>query len=520
MDRITLSEDEIPDLDSYFEQIHLARPILYYQEATNRAKHAAASWQNIWRYLIELDDYSVPSNFSEHVLDIGFFMIYSQSVSEHLLNLLIVDEFGLDTEHIYSDTEGPSLVSLRIDEKLSLLKMKGKDLSDDLGDRQTRNRFAHDVQIVDFFLSSNNDSTVGEIVSEAYEIADELCEAVYDRPITEVANLVRQINEFYTAEELNSAPAGSILLESIERPEGITLETNDLAALEIEELHDELGERGFSPEEYEPADSIVYPHVDAEKPVGQHTGVVIDEVESSVGLSTNITNRIKSEVVCYTSEIERTQYIHNLNLAIDIEDSRVVTKDVGSFEDYSFRRRAEPSIEFDLDSLPNQPWIRIGIMAVGESEHNYFTDFWQKEIPNVDWIRKQRRSAESNITSLWLLIETHTDFDLDSYDGEEDSLSDHISVDEEFMEMLPLIEGLLNSARAKLIRANDPVKIIDKDELPPPVKIIPVEDQARVEMLEVYINHVEHTNQKMKSELESLLFEFEDVEEYYQRRGN
>jgi hypothetical protein len=113
------------------------------------------------------------------------------------------------------------------------------------------------------------------------------------------------------------------------------------------------------------------------------------------------------------------------------------------------------------------------------------------------------------------LIDTHSDFDLDSFDGENEQLSDHLSIDDEFMKILPIIEGLLNSARARLIRANDPVKIIDKDELPPPVKIIPIEDQNRVEMLEVYIDYVESTNQKMKSELESLLFEYESAEEYF-----
>ena len=516
MKKVTLSEEEIPDFDSYFEQIHLARPILYYQEAWNRANHAADSWQYIWQYLIELDEYSVPSNFSKHVLDIGFFMIYSQSMSEHLLNLLIVDEFGLDIEYIYSDTEGPSLISLKIDEKLSLLKMAGIEFSDNLGDRDARNRFAHDVQIADYFLSDNNDSTIGEIVSDAYQSTNELCEVVYDRTIVEVADLVRQINEFYTAEALDTAPAGSILLESIERPEGITLDTDDLAAFDIEKLHDELRERGFSPEDYEPADSVVYPHIDSDKPVADRKGVVIDQVAASVGLSTNIENRMKLEVVCYNSEIERKQYIYNLNLAVDIEDTRVVTKNTNNFEDYSFRRRAEPSIEFDLDSLPNQPWVNIGVMAVGESEHSYFTDFWQKEIPNIDWIRKQRQAAESNITSLWLLIDTHSGFDLESYDGKDEQLSDYLSTDEEFMKILPIIEGLLNSARARLIRASDPVKIIDKDELPPPVKIIPIEDQNRLEMLEVYIDIVESTNQKMKSELESLLFEYELAEEYYQ----
>lgn len=515
MEKVTLSEEEIPDFDSYFEQIHLARPILYYQEAWNRANHAADSWEYIWHYLIELDDYSVPNNFSEHVLDIGFFMIYSQSISEHLLNLLIVDEFGLDTEYIYSDTEGPSLVSLKIDEKISLLRMAGREFSDDLEDRETRNRFAHDVQIADYFLSDNDDSTIGEIVSDAYQSTNDLCKVVYNRSILEVANLIRQINKFYTAETLDTAPAGSILMESIERPAGITLETDDLAALGIEELHDELKERGFSPEDYEPADSVVYPHIDSDKPVAERTGVVIDQVKASVGLSTDIKNSMELEIVCYTSEIERKQYIYNLNVAVDIEDSRVVTNSTDNFEDYSFRRRAEPSIEFDLDSLPNQPWITIGVMAVGESEHNYFTDFWQKEIPNIDWIRKQRHTAESNINSLWLLIDTHSDFDLDSFDGENEQLSDHLSIDDEFMKILPIIEGLLNSARARLIRANDPVKIIDKDELPPPVKIIPIEDQNRVEMLEVYIDYVESTNQKMKSELESLLFEYESAEEYF-----
>ena len=110
----------------------------------------------------------------------------------------------------------------------------------------------------------------------------------------------------------------------------------------------------------------------------------------------------------------------------------------------------------------------------------------------------------------------HSGFDLESYDGKDEQLSDYLSTDEEFMKILPIIEGLLNSARARLIRANDPVKIIDKDELPPPVKIIPIEDQNRLEMLEVYIDIVESTNQKMKSELESLLFEYKFAEEYYQ----
>lgn len=518
MPKVTLEEEEIQTLEEYFKQIQLARPIMYYEESADKARQAADSWEEIWKYLVELDDYSLSGSFAEHALDIGFFMIYSQSVTEYLLNLLLIDEFDIPTEFIRNYESGPSLISLRIDDKLNLLKMSGINLSDEISDKQVRNRFAHDVQISDYFLTYNDKSSIREIVDTAFETPNDICEIVYDMSISEVAETVHQVHEFYTADSLESAPAGAILMELIEKPEGITLDTDDLASRSKEEMREELNSRGFSPESYKPDSQDIYPQIDATKPVAQTQGVVIDRVQSSAGLSSQQTNRLGIVLVCYNSKLDDKRYLYSCDIAIEIEDVGVVTKEVDSFQDYNFRRRAEPTIEFDIDEIPNKPWVTVSVTAIAESEDNYFTDFWQKEVPNIDWIRRRRRYAESNITSAWLMLDTHPDFDLDSYsDG--DSLFEHLSVDDEFMKRLPHIEGLLNSARASLGRANDPVKVIDASEYPSAVKIIPTENGSRLEVLEGSFNAIEHMNQKLKKELNSMLFEYDYVKEYHSSKG-
>jgi hypothetical protein len=302
-------------------------------------------------------------------------------------------------------------------------------------------------------------------------------------------------------------------MELNERPEGIKLDTDDLAGRSKEEMREELNSRGFSPESYTPKSQEIYPQVDATKPVAENQGVVIDSIQSSAGLSSQQTNRFKIALVCYNSELNE-RYIYNCKIAVEIEDVGVVTKEVKDFQDYSFRRRGEPTIEFEIDDIPNKPWVTVGVTAIAESEDDYFTDFWQKEIPNIDYIRKQRQSAESNITSAWLMLDTHPDFELDS-NSDNNRLSENLSVDEEFMKRLPHIESLLNSARASLGRANDPVKVIDASEYPPAVKIVPTEDGSRVEVLEGAFNAIEHMNQKLKEELKSMLFEHDYVGEYH-----
>ena len=515
MRNITLSEDDISNLDSYFEQIHLARPILHYEEAFKRAKHAAESWEYIWQYLIEHNNHTVPDHFSEHVLDIGFFLIYSQSISEHMLDLLMIDNFDIDSKYVYSNEEEVSLNSIKIDDKLSLLEICGIELPEGIEDRHLRNRFAHDAQISDYFLTSHDHLDLADTIDESYELVNKLCELVYDQEIENVAKTIHQINEFYTVTSLEDAPAGSILMESVERPSGVQLDTDDLAGHTKEELFSELKDRGFSPEGFVPENKHVYPHIDSGKPVNQQGGVVIDSVKSSIGLSSHLTNKIELELVCYNTDIGGGRFIYDCNVAVDVENTKVITKKVDDFEDYSFRRRGEPALDFELDKIPYQPWITVGITAVAESEDNYFVDYWEKKIPNLDWIRSQRKSAQSAITSTWLLIDNHSKFDLSRF-SDETKLEQILPDDDEFRHLLPGIEQLLNSARASLIRANDPVKVIDPDDLPPPVKIIPTEDGGRVEVLSACVQWVEATNQRLKDELTSLLFEYDHAEDYYE----
>mgnify|MGYP006282144261 CR=1 FL=1 len=518
MRNITLSEDDISSLDSYFEQIHLARPILHYEEAFKRAKHAAESWEYIWQYLIEHHNHTVPDHFSEHVLDIGFFFIYSQSISEHMLDLLMIDNFEIDSKYVYTNEEEVSLSSIKIDDKLSLLEICGIELPEEIEDRHLRNRFAHDAQISDYFLSSHDNLNLADTIDESYELVNRLCELVYGQEIENVAKTVHKVDEFHTVTSLEDAPAGSILLESIERPSGVQLDTDDLAGYTKEELYSELEDRGFSPDGFVPENKHVSPHIDSGKPVNEQGGVIIDLVTSSMGLSSNLTNKIEIELVCYNTDIGGERFIYDCKVAVDIENTKVITEEVDEFDDYSFRRRGEPTLDFELEKIPYQPWITVGITAVAESEDNYFVDYWEKKIPNLDWIRSQRKSAQSAITSTWLLIDNHSELDLDEL-GRETKLEQVLPDDDEFRRLLPGIEQLLNSARASLIRANDPVKLVDRDDLPPSVKIVPTEDGGRVEVLSGYIQWIESTNQSLKDELNSLLFEYDHAEDYYEDKN-
>ena len=497
MTRVTLDEGEIESLKSYFDQIEIAQPLLFYQESAGRAHRSARLWDECRRYLVELDEFSLSEEVSEYILNVGFHMIYSHSIVEHLLGLMIVNEFDLDLQYIGKE-DGANLSSLRIDDKLALLEMAEYDLPDNI-DRYTqrRHQFAHEAQITDFFFNENNDQSTSELVSSTYAVVEQLCFLVYNQSLDAVSRIIEKTLDYRDIGPLDSEPAGSIALEYARRPDGIEpYDRDDLSGESVEALKLELRERGFEPDNYDSEELTYAPHIDLKRPVENFPLCSIVHVVSSGGLSTTHQNVLMLKLV---ARLHRRAAIvpFEWKVVVSIDRQRILVKRGSDFDDDGYRKRAEPVFTFELNSLPHTPTVPLEVFAMIKSETGYYVDRWQNSVVNVDWIYGKINDVERSL-------------DLASLIGKQCFEDGVISIDS----ALPEIEGYLDEARNALIRANDPVHVIPKSDLPPPIVLEEDPSDEYGNEIQSFIDAIGGMNQKLKSDFEDDLFNHQFMPEH------
>jgi len=184
-------------------------------------------------------------------------------------------------------------------------------------------------------------------------------------------------------------------------------------------------------------------------------------------------------------------------VVVSIDRQRILVECGSDFDDDGYRKEAEPVFTFELNSLPHTPTVPIEVFAMVKAETGYYVDRWQNSVVNVDWIYGKINDVERSL-------------DLASLIGKQCFEDGVISIDN----ALPEIGRYLDEARNALIRANDPVRVIPKSDLPPPIVLEKNPSDEYGSKIQSFIDAIGGMNQKLKSDFEDDLFNHQFMPEH------
>lgn len=398
---VTLDDEEIDNLNQYFTQIAVARPLLFYDKAADEAEVSAKLWDESRRFLVGLDEYSVSSHISKAVLDVGFHMIFSHSAIEYLLGLAVVNESSITVDALVPNNEKSQskMDSISADDKARILEMAGYDIEDEVNDYKTlRNKLAHNFRVGNRFLDKSGEGVLNDVQS-AREAVDNMCELAYEMSLQDVAREVQHSINFHEVGRLGTEPTGSIVLELTRRHSGMGpfYDSESVEGNTVDELRRELESRGYEPD-YDSIDDYLYrPHVDTERPVKFAPGVQLGHVETIPAIATRHPNHLRASFVAY--EFRELGYVpYKWKLVISISDGTVETIEGTDFDESGAGHRFhQVEATFSVDSLPQKPNVDAEVFVMVETENGNFVDVWQKSLLNYEWVKRKLGSVEDSL---------------------------------------------------------------------------------------------------------------------------
>jgi hypothetical protein len=411
VDKVTLKDSEISDLDEYYTQIEIARPLLFYERAAQEALVSAKTWDNNRKYQIGeglsefgSSEYNMSDYVSKAILDVGFHLIFSHSAVEYLLGIGVVNESNISAEEILpgDSGQGSPMNSINGEDKARILEMSGYDIKNELDNYRTlRNKLAHDFRIgEDFFGSDSHEIT--KDVQSAYETVTEVCELVYDIPFSSV---IQEIHGCFNppviedTEDLEDKPTGSLvshLQNESQDPEDST---------EVTRIKKELERRGYKTNYTEIEKHDYKPHTDKDLPGLESRLVHLGNVESDRAIFSETETTVSLDFLSYVDK-SRGLVPYEWQATVTIEDTKVKTKSSTQFNhETDTEKFHSTTINLEVGDLPPYPKFTVEVFVMVKTERGYSFDVWKNELINGDWIMYQLGNAYGILVPVKKLIE-------------------------------------------------------------------------------------------------------------------